>query len=258
MTWSSDLLRIAQIKTLFKDAINRLNPGSITNDTPFREYVDALNSYEVKPVTYIKAGGKIKTHIYKPEINQVFNMFDTQGSLTNNNYVYSGFSNSYFLYKNNSVARNLSTGEIILKFNTTSIGNNQCLYETGIYSTQYGWNIALTYDGHPRLWSGETGEVWGSTQLDVNTWYYFKCTIDIPNDLITLYSSTDGITWTEECHHTASVVNASNWGNSSQYIGRRGYNSSEYFAGSIDFKGVSISFNGTPSTYFIHQDYEEI
>lgn len=42
-TWSNDLLRIAQIKTLLKQQINRLLPGSIKNDTPFEEYPEKLH-----------------------------------------------------------------------------------------------------------------------------------------------------------------------------------------------------------------------
>lgn len=45
--WSNDLLRIAQIKTLLKQQINRLIPGSIDNNTPFREYPDTLESLEI-------------------------------------------------------------------------------------------------------------------------------------------------------------------------------------------------------------------
>lgn len=46
---ANNLLLIAQTKHLLKLAINKLIPGSIDNDTPFRDYPDILDEYEPAP-----------------------------------------------------------------------------------------------------------------------------------------------------------------------------------------------------------------
>lgn len=166
-----------------------------------------------------------------------------KGSLTENDGVFSGFSNSNYLSLQQPFKLNADTiAEFKVKINLT---NNSIL--SGIIGTpnSYGMNFISANDSKLTLYLGN-GSSWnilsakkGTTLLQTDTDYYIRLLID--KGTITLLLSTDDITYTTE--FTAVVTISEEYTYNLAYGRARGYE--QYIRGSIDLNNSYIKLGAT-------------
>lgn len=173
---------------------------------------------------------------------------DIVGTLTEDNKVFSGFSDSNYILVNNSFNNETTSFEIVFKVKQTSRGSNSGLLDS---NTTTGQNIrfTITDSGYPRLrvnnsLSSNTYKVdiTGSTVVPLNEWTYCKATYDSSTGY-TVSTSLDGITWTGTA--TSAEKSAPLYQQGIMwYIGDNvasGYS----LNGSIDLKESFVTNNGT-------------
>ena len=174
----------------------------------------------------------------------LYNSITTYGSPTRNGALYSGFTTSNYLAKSGNLPATLNKVVYELKFKFTGAsGNMDILSINNSSSFSNGWNIATNSSKRIRLWCSSSGEVWGTTVMDVNTWYWVRVVCDSTSCVA--YLSSDGETYTEECTQTNSQW--SSWPSSTVWLGVRRYSSSNvneaFTTGTIDLEDSRIYVN---------------
>ena len=167
------------------------------------------------------------------------------GSLTNNNGVLSGFSSGNYatLSKTFNPSAQIAL-EIVFKFNSNDISDEQIIFQMGNISTADGFIDIEIYNS--KLYFEFDSEntqrcyIEGVTALSSNADYWAKLTYDGVNTYA-LSLSADGITW-----NTEGTVNSWYYLVSAQnsYIGINQDLSQWYFNGSIDLNGCYINVDG--------------
>lgn len=172
--------------------------------------------------------------------------YDTNfvGSLTKENYVIRSFSTSNYASAKRQLPASFTEVVYETKFmftNTSSIMDIISIHKSGWSD---GWNIATGSNKKIRLWSKSSGNVYGTTVMNLNTWYYVK--VECTSGGCTAYLSTDGETWTEEC--TQANSDWSYWPSTNIYLGVRYFSSSSrdeaFTYGSMNLKDTKVYVDG--------------
>lgn len=166
------------------------------------------------------------------------------GSPTIVDGVASGFGENDYLSLGNTFKLSATTvAEFVFKINANTLSTLN-----GICGTpgNYGFHFVIAASGKLSIYLGNNSS-WsiisnaqGTTVLQANTDYYVKLSIN--NQVVSMYLSTDGITYTQEMSQTVTIPAEYTY---SLAIGRVRA-TSQYFRGSIDLNKSYITYNGQP------------
>ena len=171
------------------------------------------------------------------------------GSPTIVNGVASGFSSSAELQLNSAIPQNINTFEYLTKARMDETGKHGILLGRATGSEAY---FAIQGNSH-RFNIYNDGWITGSTELSLQTWYWFKVifygteykgyTLQDNNYKINTLPSLSqwDLQWTTPADGKASWVKGS-WCS----LGRNSIFTSEYLHGSIDLNETYIKVNGVP------------
>lgn len=169
----------------------------------------------------------------------------THGTLTNTNGVLSGFSASNYATLPINFNQPQQPFEIVFKFNSNNISDEQVIFQMGNISTTGGFIDIEVYESKSYFEldseSAQRCFIEGTTTLLSNTDYWVKLTYN-GIDTYTLYLSIDGTTWTTEGTATSSYHLGAT---QNSYIGINQDLSQWYFNGSIDLNESYIDINNT-------------
>ena len=254
MTWSSDLLQLANIKTLLRQAINGKSPGALDENDSFRDYVDAVDNIP----TGSGEGGHIGCFANK------YSVVDGSSGLTimadGTTYGFNG--NTYQLYQyfkevgiNPTLVKDI---DLTVRFRFTSVpsGTQDIFGIANLLTPDVDGDLKV------KLWSnaGSSYE-YESPAITLDQWVIFKCHVDLDGSTsgsTCVYTPSisldDGTTWTDGTPFTDTSVNLTSFrrpaestfmfGNmpngSYQYEG----NGRAFTSGEIDIYNSELKVNG--------------
>ena len=164
------------------------------------------------------------------------------GTLTSDNGVYSGFSNSSYLRSAVPFNPLTNTWTFNIKFTTGSDVNT---WQSIINSHRFLSIAFLIRENHFGFWASSDGRTWniienaqGSYTVLPNTTYYIRLSYN---------GSAYNVSYSLDGSNYISDINISSSTNVSGSLLQFGYNPSQYFFGSIDFNETSIYLGGTAS-----------
>lgn len=163
------------------------------------------------------------------------------GSITDTNGVLSNFASGSYAKLPYIFSPVGNTWEIVIKANISSLTTSQNLMAglTKLFIAFYvNKSGKLVFNiGNGSAWV--TGDVAGTTTLTTNTDYYFKLAFN--GSAYISYTSTDGITWTQEASYTASV----SMSGATLILGQQRSVGTSFFAGLIYLDGCYVKINNT-------------
>ena len=165
----------------------------------------------------------------------------TVGTLTDDDGVVSGFSDSAHIEFPETLDVGSNNWEMVFKIKTPTIGTAQDWGGHSSLAGQLGMSLYLSADGYASYNIGDTAwliQPHFANNLSSNTWYWFKAKYE--NGTYYAYYSTDGInyTLTQSLTHTYKLQPLNMW------LGDYVTGGTPWFSGSIDLKECYIKVNG--------------
>lgn len=173
--------------------------------------------------------------------------------LTNNNYVFSGFSSNNYIRIPERKGR-IDGSEYIVKFTT---GSDVTTAQVILHSENF-IAVEINTSGYLFSWDWTTSASKNILQVSANTTYWLK--IQISGTTRTFFTSTDGINYTQQLSYIDTEINISD--NYECRLGLSSSNNNNPFLGSIDLNETYIRANNkyawkgviTTKNCFIEQD----
>ena len=125
------------------------------------------------------------------------------GSLTNNNGILSGFSDSNYATCNRNFDPSANSWEIVFKIRRTSNTHANSVFFAKVFDTWSGIRMQLVSTNQCAILGMGDGRS-STTVLSLNTWYWVK--LKYNNPTYTLYISTDGTYYTAEATDTLTTT----------------------------------------------------